>query len=447
MCPNRTVRRPFIVLGRRSHFLSGLQLYRVCASDATREVGFFRIYIVRRGRQPRDYLVPIARDLNMVVRSCDQGVTVSVSPREVTIEALGIYSGALGLLRRYFSSLRVAVLKFGGVEIFPEGKKATTRSFRKQLTFARHSRLAFDSPFVIAHPELLEGFSVKSEGTEDIGGRSGTKIAVALHLHYAALWSEIETLLRGWRLPFTLFVTLTDANDKLANQIRSAFPDAQVRVSENRGRDVRPFLALLEEGAFDSFGLVCKIHGKRSLGNDRLPIFGDVLRRLTFRDLIGDSRQVEAVVGRFDADATLGLIGSDRFLSASRPDAPSDVVGPANRENVDRLAARIGVPIRDDDLDYFSGTMFWVRPQALEPLRRLGLAANSFEPESNGFDGMLEHAVERLFNHAVRVSGLRVEGTTAPDCVLVRNDPLAPCEQGHSKTASVPKHGRGPFGV
>ena len=75
----------------------------------------------------------------------------------------------------------------------------------------------------------------------------------------------------------------------------------------------------------------------------------------------------------------------------------------------------MGAPIRHDDFDFFEGTMFWTRPQALAPMRRLGLAADAFAPEAGQVDGALEHAVERLFNHSVRVAGFRVEGAAVED--------------------------------
>jgi lipopolysaccharide biosynthesis protein len=215
-------------------------------------------------------------------------------------------------------------------------------------------------------------------------------------------------------LPFTLLLTLTHEHPELAARARAAFPGAVIRVVENRGRDVRPFLSQLEEGAFDRFELVCKIHGKRSLGAGRLPIFGDVMRRAAFLDLIVGEPQMRGIVERFGDDASLGLIGPRHLLSASHAQAPRDVIGPLNRETVEALAARMGAPIDGKGFDFFEGTMFWARPQALAPLRRLALAASSFAPEAGLADGALEHALERLFNHATRLAGFRVEDAICP---------------------------------
>jgi lipopolysaccharide biosynthesis protein len=164
---------------------------------------------------------------------------------------------------------------------------------------------------------------------------------------------------------------------------------------------------LLEDGAFDSFDVVCKIHGKKSIGNERIAIFGDIMRRAIFLDLIATNAQALKIVQMFHDDPQIGLVGPRRLRLAPNSKALRSLLG-RNRRAAESIAARMGSAIRKDTFDFFEGTMFWARPQALAPLRRLRLAEESFAPEAGLGDGALEHAMERLFNHTARVAGFRI---------------------------------------
>ena len=73
----------------------------------------------------------------------------------------------------------------------------------------------------------------------------------------------------------------------------------------------------------------------------------------------------------------------------------------------------MGSAIRKDALDFFEGTKFWARPQALVPLRRLRLSENFAVPKAGLGDGALEHSIERLVNHAARAADFRVADVSA----------------------------------
>jgi hypothetical protein len=380
--------------------LKGLRLRPSAEAEAR---GFVRL----RFGAAAERRVPVGAGLVFLLRA-RQRTEVSLVAGDGQFEPISWRGAVIAGLRRRLTRLRRAVLRFDGVEIFPDGPKRQTKPYGKHVRRLRRAGAAPDSAIARAHPELIAGWPYAP--VRRAAPAVTPRVAVALHLHYVELWREIETLLGRWSLPFALFVTLTTDNPALAEQVRTAFPGAEVRVVENRGRDVRPFLLLLEEGALDRFDVVCKIHSKKSLGAGRLPIFGDIARRAMFLDLIASGAQAQKVAAMFADDPQLGVVGSARFRQTTGRGAPLDLG--RNQVAAAAIAAAMGAPLGSDDFDYFDGTMLWARPQALAPLARLGLS-REFPPVDAGLtDGALEHAVERLFNHAARAAGYRVDAVT-----------------------------------
>jgi hypothetical protein len=382
-------------------------IWRLHASAQAEARGYVRLTLDSAGGRTRDCLVPIGGELELFLRAVKEAATVSFDAEDVTIEPVGWIEAARIRLRRRFTRLKQGVLDFDDLETFPAGPKNKTKPYGKQVRYVRRFQIAPGGQFTVKHPELITGWSSAESQTSALCAASNAKLAVALHLYYVDLWPEIELLLKRWSVPFTLLLTLTHENRELAERVRSAFPGCAIHVVENRGRDVRPFLLLLEKGAFDPFDLVCKIHGKKSLGNRRIPIFGEIVRRAMFVDLMASDSQARKALQLFADDPNLGLVGSGRFRVTSNGAVRRDALG-QNRQAVEAIAAQMGSAIREEEFDFFEGTMFWARPQALAPLRRLRLTEEFAAAEAGRVDGALEHAAERLFNHAARVAGFRV---------------------------------------
>jgi lipopolysaccharide biosynthesis protein len=231
------------------------------------------------------------------------------------------------------------------------------------------------------------------------------RVAVVVHLHYSELWPELAAYVGRVPGPIKLFVTVTAQDDELSAEILCAFPGADIRQVENRGYDIAPFLMLLNEGAFDGVDLVCKVHGKKSARRDgSASLTGTMWRRASFHSLLSNPAMI---MRAFESDPTLGLAGPARFriietglgryLSMRR-----------NRRQMIRLARLMGVAWYRVPLDFFAGCMFWVRPEALAPLRQLDLQVGNFAVPSARRNGTLAHVVERLFNVAARQAGFRV---------------------------------------
>lgn len=254
-------------------------------------------------------------------------------------------------------------------------------------------------------PGLFSAIEASSAAWAGEKSPGKARFVVALHLYYPDLWPEFHAALGRLRRPFHLIVTTSDASGDLRRQVLAAFPEAEVHVFVNRGRDIGPFVQLLHDGRFDRFDFVCKIHGKRTAVSGHRAVLGQVWRRASIHDLIGSDQQVGHILAQFDAAPDVGMVASPRFR------LPADFMPPAaswsgNQAATLALASRLGIAADDFVLDYFAGTMFWVRPAVLRPLRDLGLTLADFPDEDDARDGHLHHALERVFGALPRLVGM-----------------------------------------
>jgi len=299
-------------------------------------------------------------------------------------------------------------LEFEEFSLFCFGVKPERKRF---TTFTQHmfnTGAALDGRLVTSHPELLRGWAPieRARPAAPLTSDSAPAAAIVAHVYYEDTWADIAAVLKRLSIPFDLIVTTVPGRDHFVDAVSRDFPEAEVIVMENRGRDVRPFLELLERGRLDRYRYVCKIHGKKSTDGGRMSYLGALWRRRLLFDLLAGPGIAETIVRTFEADTSVGMIGPGAFRLPSKtvPLEPSwGKTGPKVLE----LAAKMGVAPERFRLDFYGGTMFWARPEALGPLRELRLAS-AFPEEKGLLDGGLEHATERLFSTAAVVAGFKL---------------------------------------
>lgn len=233
------------------------------------------------------------------------------------------------------------------------------------------------------------------------------KIAIVLHLHYPELWDEFAAFFAHSKLAFRLIVTLTANARAVEAQIISQYPAAKILILDNLGRDVRPFVTVLQSGLLDEVDLVCKLHGKRSKASGVTGAhFGHLWRRRALLDLLGSPRHLQTILDRFETQQNLGMAGPAtlRLRNGSGTDPGFDTSKQA-RQHLCEEANLNSKHIVDD---FFAGTMFWVRRAALEPLRNLSLPDDQYTVENTKQGDQFEHALERFFADCTRASGYRL---------------------------------------
>lgn len=366
--------------------------------------------VIGVGGETNAVLLPCAARLRyFVVPDLTIG-NLSIASDDFTAEPLGMAASLAARVRARLFIKRPKILDFARFRIFAGGPKPARKVFTAATRRLKRSGAALDGPVFAKYPELLSGWTRQTLGPAIEKRPQGSLCAVAIvvHIYYKDTWPEIAAILNRIKTDFDLLVTTVPGMEALADEIRCAFPRAEIFVFENRGRDVRPFLALLEQGRLDPYRAVCKIHGKKSHDGGRQAILGAIWRNRMLFDLLAAPDVVTLILRRFETDPTVGMIGPRAYRYPSALCSKKLSWG-ENRARVLELAERIGVAPERFILDFFCGTMFWVRPEALRPLRELHLESE-FPDEMGKLDGALEHAVERIFSTAATQSGYAVEG-------------------------------------
>ena len=217
--------------------------------------------------------------------------------------------------------------------------------------------------------------------------------AVIAHVYYPELLPEILACRSTMPGSVCLHVTTTSDRAQDVERALAGQSDVVVHVSPNRGRDIAPFLAVLNSGALDAYDAVLKLHTKSS------PHLWDgaLRRKLLLQTLCGERRSVLRTLALF-ADPATAIVGWGPCFRAS------ERFWFGNEARVRALA--VGMKASDCVRPgFFEGSMFWFRPAALARLRALNLTAGDFEAEAGQLDGTLHHAIERCFTIAAWASG------------------------------------------
>ncbi|MGJ0486939.1 MAG: glycoside hydrolase family 99-like domain-containing protein [Methylomicrobium sp.] len=218
-------------------------------------------------------------------------------------------------------------------------------------------------------------------------------IAVILHVYYEDLIDPIfSTYLSPLQETVDLFVTVKkDISLNALVKIREWFPNVYILMTENRGRDIRPFLLAYKQVQQQDYQYAAKLHTKKS--PHRLD--GGDWREGLMSSLVGSPDQVTEIVRQFLLNDKLGLLVPPGSLTdLSIPDIHVD-----NKKWLDLLLARLGA--RDQigrySFHFPAGSMYWFRVSALSLLLDESvISIDEFELEAGQLDGTLAHSVERI---------------------------------------------------
>lgn len=301
---------------------------------------------------------------------------------------------------------------------------ASPRGYEDWLRKTIHERLKGRDPaqrlvFINAWNEWAEGAVLEPDTRHGHAYLEATRNALTLgsarspapvspcavvHAWYPEVLDEILHALADTGLSWRVLVTTARATQAAVSQrlAQSAFP-WELTVLENRGRDILPFLQVADRLYKEGVDVVLKLHTKRSTHMAN----GDAWRRDLLERLVDPARAAR-ILEAFVADPWLGMVAPEGHL------LPLNEFWGGNREPADYLLRRTGTaPHTLDDARFVSGSMCWIRLDALRPLLDASLATAEFDAEQGQTDGTLAHAIERLMAPLACHAGYRVVDAAA----------------------------------
>lgn len=228
-----------------------------------------------------------------------------------------------------------------------------------------------------------------------------TKNAICLHLYHYELWDEFKALIEMVDDLTDLYLTLTDHGDRtvgMKQQILASFPNAQILVFPNHGRDIFPFQTLVQAGVFNGYKAICKLHTKSSLASENW-------RQRLVDAVIKDRQRFLEILELIEREGA-GIVG-----------ASTDMYGGtdcwnANVEWSQHLIPQLGVDqeLLDRKPDFLGGSIFVISGEVLEKFSHLKLKAEDWPGEAGQLDGTVGHAIERMYSVVATQLGLKVVG-------------------------------------
>ena len=255
-------------------------------------------------------------------------------------------------------------------------------------------------------------FDVIRATSEAAAANQSLRVGLHLHLYHHEMRKEIFEQLRGISSTIGLLISVT--SEAAAEAVEHTFSEysqgaVDVRVFQNRGRDIGPFLTGFGEVIVREYDIVGHVHAKKSAGkgangkSQALAFLESISqwKRFLYANLLGGTHAMaDAIIQRLSRDETIGLVF---------PDDPHILGWGRNLPYAASLAQRLGISelLPKTTFNFPVGSMFWARTAALRPLFELDLSWDDYPEEPVAYDGSVLHAIERILPFVAESSSFR----------------------------------------
>ena len=233
------------------------------------------------------------------------------------------------------------------------------------------------------------------------------KIGLFFHIYFEDLIEECFHYVSNVPEYTDIFITTDEENKKIKieNKFSKLKNKVDVKVIENRGRDVSAFLVPNREEIL-KYDIACFAHDKKTK-QLHPELKGEEFKYKCLENILGNKNFVNNIIDLFIKNPRLGLLSppapnhAEFYGNLGREwgenyDITVELLKDLNIEsNVDKSKAPIAP----------YGTMFWFRPKAMKKLLEKTWVYKDFPEEPNKVDGTILHAIERAYPFVVQEAG------------------------------------------
>lgn len=228
--------------------------------------------------------------------------------------------------------------------------------------------------------------------------KSGKKCCLLMHLFFTDLGRESLRYAQSMPPEADVFIT-TDTEEKkqVFQKLFGSLPNrVEIRVTENRGRDMASLLVSLRD-VVQRYELCCFYHDKKSAFSQ--PGSGKSYAYLAGESALATPGYVQRILSLFESEPRLGVLTpvipyhADYYAALAR-------FWYGNFEQAQALLTRLGMNVQVDAARVYPaawGNVFWFRPEALKPLLDYPWTYGDFPSEPYPANGCIAHAIERIY--------------------------------------------------
>ena len=229
-------------------------------------------------------------------------------------------------------------------------------------------------------------------------------VFVQAHVFYIDLIDDIVNKTNNIPVPFDLFITTNTEEKKTKIQnflnINSKAKNFEILITENKGRDVIPFLIQIKD-KIRNYKYFCHIHTKKHGKNKEI---GKYWQSYLYENLLGNNNTIAQILSDFENNNKLGFIFPENFYEELEYSFCWNYL---NLKHINHVL-KILFPKKNYKvgkyLHFPVGNMFWARTKAVYQIFNNKII--KLAPKEKGqLDKTILHAIERLWLYLVKING------------------------------------------